>query len=92
MDPAHARELEENKRRIEKLENEKIKLEKTVGKLEEDKSKLERLNLKNDYDLRTAAEAKLKPDQIPSGVHYQQLNVLADAKSAAPAWAAARGP
>ena len=51
----------------------------------EDKSKLERLNLKNDYDLRTDAEVKVKPDQMPPGVQYHQLNVLADAKSAAPA-------
>jgi protein-tyrosine phosphatase len=51
----------------------------------EDKSKLERLNLKNDYDLRTDAEVKVKPDQIPPGVQYHQLNVLADAKSSAPA-------
>mgnify|MGYP001825317758 FL=1 len=47
--------------------------------------KLERLNLKNDYDLRTIAEAKVKPDLIPPGVRYHLLNVLADAKSAAPA-------
>jgi protein-tyrosine phosphatase len=51
----------------------------------EDIKKLELLNLKNDYDLRTTSEAKLKPDQIPSGVQYHMLNVLADAKSAAPA-------
>lgn len=46
---------------------------------------LERLGLKNDYDLRTNSEAKVKPDRMPSGVHYHLLNVLADAKSAAPA-------
>ncbi len=51
----------------------------------EDKSKLGRLNLKNDYDLRTDAEVKVKPDQIPPGVQYHRLNVLADAKSSAPA-------
>lgn len=47
--------------------------------------KLERLALKNDYDLRTTAEVKAKPDQLPPGVAWHLLNVLADAKSAAPA-------
>jgi protein-tyrosine phosphatase len=51
----------------------------------EEIKKLERLALKNDYDLRTAAEVKAKPDQLPPGVAYHLLNVLADAKSAAPA-------
>ncbi len=51
----------------------------------EDIRKLERLGLKNDYDLRTAAEVKAMPDQMPPGVKYQLLNVLADAKSGAPA-------
>lgn len=51
----------------------------------EDIKKLERLELKNDYDLRTTSEVKARPDQIPPGVHYHLLNVLADAKSAAPA-------
>jgi protein-tyrosine phosphatase len=51
----------------------------------EDIKKLERVGLKNDYDLRTAAEVKVKPDEMPPGVAYHLLNVLADAKSAAPA-------
>ena len=51
----------------------------------EDIKKLELLNLKNDYDLRTTSEVKVKPDQMPPGVQYELLNVLADAKSAAPA-------
>jgi len=50
-----------------------------------DDRKLEVLRLKNDYDLRTAAEAKAEPDEMPAGVNYHLLNVLADAKSAAPA-------
>jgi protein-tyrosine phosphatase len=50
-----------------------------------DDKKLEVLRLKNDYDLRTAAEAKAAPDEMPHGVEYHLLNVLADAKSAAPA-------
>jgi protein-tyrosine phosphatase len=51
----------------------------------EDIMKLERVGLKNDYDLRTTAEAKAKPDEMPPGVRYHLLNVLADVKSAAPA-------
>jgi len=51
----------------------------------EDKKKLEVLGLKYDYDLRTTAEVKLQPDEMPAGVRYELLNVLADAKSAAPA-------
>jgi len=51
----------------------------------EDDKKLERLDLKNDYDLRTTAEVKAEPDEMPPGVRYHLLNVLADAKSAAPA-------
>ena len=51
----------------------------------EDINNLERVGLKNDYDLRTTAEVKIKPDQMPPGVKYHLLNVLADAKSAAPA-------
>jgi len=51
----------------------------------EDIKKLERLALKNDYDLRTTAEVKAEPDEIPPDVRYHLLNVLADAKSAAPA-------
>jgi len=50
-----------------------------------DIQKIEQLGLKNDYDLRTTAEVKVKPDQMPSGVRYHLLNVLADATSAAPA-------
>ena len=52
---------------------------------EEDITKLGILRLGNDYDLRTGTEAREKPDQMPPGVRYHLLNVLADAKSAAPA-------
>jgi protein-tyrosine phosphatase len=45
----------------------------------------ERLALKNDYDLRTTAEVKAMPDQMPPGVKYHLLNVLADDKGAAAA-------
>jgi len=51
----------------------------------EDIKKLERLELRNDYDLRTDTEARARPDEMPSGVRYALLNVLADADSAAPA-------
>jgi protein-tyrosine phosphatase len=47
--------------------------------------KLELLALKNDYDLRTTAEVKAMPDELPPGVKYHLLNVLADAKGAAAA-------
>jgi protein-tyrosine phosphatase len=50
-----------------------------------DMKKLEQIGLKNDYDLRTTAEVRVKPDQVPPGIQYHLLNVLADAKSAAPA-------
>ncbi len=51
----------------------------------EDIAKLEQLGFRNDYDLRTAEEARARPDEIPRGVRYTSLNVLADATSAAPA-------
>ena len=51
----------------------------------EDIEKLERLGLKSNYDLRTNTEVKAKPDQMPPGVRYHQLDVLADAKSNAAA-------
>jgi len=49
----------------------------------EDIKKLELLGLKNDYDLRTSAEVKAKPDQMSPRLHYQVLNVMADATSSA---------
>jgi protein-tyrosine phosphatase len=52
---------------------------------EEDITRLKSLDLRNDYDLRTKAEVQAKPDQMPAGVQYHLLNVLADAKSSAPA-------
>ena len=51
----------------------------------EEIKQLELVGLKNAYDLRTASELKLKPVQIPPGVHHKHLDVLADSKSAAPA-------
>jgi protein-tyrosine phosphatase len=46
---------------------------------------LQRVGLKRDYDLRTNPEIKAQPDQIPEGVEYVHLDVLADEQSAAPA-------
>jgi protein-tyrosine phosphatase len=51
----------------------------------EEIKRLKRLALKNDYDLRTNAEVKAMPDELPPGVEYHQLNVLADEKGAAAA-------
>jgi protein-tyrosine phosphatase len=50
-----------------------------------DIAQLERIGLTRVYDLRTVAEIKAQPDQIPADVTYVQLDVLADAQSAAPA-------
>ena len=52
---------------------------------DEDIAKLKALGLRNNYDLRTDVEVKAKPDQMPPGVRYHQLDVLADAKSNAAA-------
>lgn len=51
----------------------------------DDQAKLARLGLERDYDLRTSAEIEQQPDQIPEGVGYIHLDVLADATEAAPA-------
>lgn len=50
-----------------------------------DMKKLAALGLKNDYDLRTKAEVDARPDELPKGVNYTLLNVLADAKQASAA-------
>ena len=51
----------------------------------QDIGKLARLNLKNDYDLRTPAEVAAQPDQMPPGVQHYVLNVYGDAASGVPA-------
>jgi protein-tyrosine phosphatase len=51
----------------------------------QDIAKLRRVKLKRDYDLRTNPEIKKQPDQIPDGVEYVHLDVLADEQLAAPA-------
>lgn len=49
---------------------------------EEDMEKLASLNLKVDFDLRTAEERNANPDELPPGVKYVWLNVLADSDQA----------
>jgi len=52
---------------------------------EEDMEKLAELNLKVDYDLRTAEERNARPDELPPGVKNVWLDVLADSPQAGPA-------
>lgn len=51
----------------------------------DDMLKLEKLNLKNVFDLRTAAEKNPAPDELPAGVNNVWLDVLADVPSSGPA-------
>jgi protein-tyrosine phosphatase len=51
----------------------------------DDMKEIAALGLKNDYDLRTKEEADKLPDEIPPGVRYTLLDVLADANQASPA-------
>lgn len=46
----------------------------------DDMQKLSDLGLKNAYDLRTLAEREARPEELPSGVSYVWLDVLADAE------------
>jgi protein-tyrosine phosphatase len=50
-----------------------------------DMDKLAELELKVDYDLRTAEEREKRPDELPPGVEYVWLDVLADSPQAGPA-------
>jgi len=50
-----------------------------------DMEKLAGLKLKNAYDLRTAAEREARPEELPPGVNYVVLDVLADSPQAGPA-------
>jgi protein-tyrosine phosphatase len=47
----------------------------------DDMKKLAALGLRNDFDLRTAAERQKRPDELPPGVKDVWLNVLADAEA-----------
>jgi len=51
----------------------------------EDMEKLAALGLKVDYDLRTEAERNARPDELPPGVEYVVVDVLADSPQAGPA-------
>jgi protein-tyrosine phosphatase len=50
-----------------------------------DMAKLAALGFKVDYDLRTAPERDKRPDELPPGVEYVWLNVLADSPQSGPA-------
>ena len=50
-----------------------------------DMEKLAGLGLKNAFDLRTAEERNKRPEELPKGVNYVVLNVLADSPQAGPA-------
>ena len=51
----------------------------------EDMELIAALDLKVDYDLRTAAEKDALPDELPEGVEYVWVNVMADSEGADPA-------
>jgi len=51
----------------------------------DDMQKLAALHLKNAYDLRTEEERKKRPEELPKGVNYVVLDVLADSPQAGPA-------
>ena len=51
----------------------------------EDMQKLAELNLKNAYDLRTKEERDKRPEELPPGVNYVVVDVLADSPHAGPA-------
>jgi len=51
----------------------------------DDMAKLAGLGLKNAFDLRTAAEREKRPEELPDGVNYVVLDVLADSPQAGPA-------
>jgi len=55
------------------------------GISESDMLLLANLNLKNDFDLRTASEREVKPDELPDGVNNVWLDVLADDTTSGPA-------
>jgi protein-tyrosine phosphatase len=51
----------------------------------EDMQQLESLKLKNAFDLRTAEERNKRPEELPPGVNYVVVDVLADSPQAGPA-------
>ncbi len=50
-----------------------------------DQQVVDQLGITADYDLRTPAESTAKPDVVPAGATYTQLNVLGSGLSATPA-------
>ena len=52
---------------------------------ERDMEKFASLNLKTDFDLRTKEERDARPDELPEGVKYVWLDVMADADASGPA-------
>ena len=52
---------------------------------EADMQRLAAIGLRTDYDLRTAEEKAKRPDELPAGVEYVWLDVLADSPQAGPA-------
>lgn len=52
---------------------------------EADMEKLAGLGLKNSFDLRTAEERDKRPEELPKGVNYVIVDVLADSPQAGPA-------
>jgi protein-tyrosine phosphatase len=52
---------------------------------ESDMLLLAKLNLKNDFDLRTSAERNSQPDELPAGVNNIWLDVMADLPTSGPA-------
>ncbi len=51
----------------------------------DDMKKLASLKFKNAYDLRTTEEREKRPEELPPGVNYVVLDVLADSPQAGPA-------
>jgi protein-tyrosine phosphatase len=51
----------------------------------DDMKKIAGLKLRNAFDLRTAEEAKKRPEELPDGVNYVHLDVLADSPAEGPA-------
>jgi hypothetical protein len=51
----------------------------------DDMAKLNALNLRNAFDLRIEVERKKRPQELPTGVNYVVLDVLADSPQAGPA-------
>lgn len=51
----------------------------------EDMQKLAKLSLKTAFDLRTAIEKEKRPEELPQGVAYVELDILADSPQAGPA-------